>query len=367
MAEPDRGEPQSGLVPSNDAVRLWTSSDGEIAIEFSVALIEEIRTEIVRALHGIGRGGVEVGGLLLGTVDGGDYFIDAWRPIRCDHSRGASFLLSDRDIATLSCQIEAVQVDPALEGRQVAGWFVSHTRGGLDPRIEESELHTTHFATTGSILLTVQPSRYGDAEAAVHLFEPGDPPSLLPLDPPLSILPAPGVRSASGESRQLLEQPAPWPNQPAPPSRKVSFVRRWLPWLVAAAAAAFFILGILAVRGQKQTAQAKIGESGPVHIEPTGPPRPLLSLHLEKAEDSIQISWDATSPAISSAKSGTLTVVDQGETFTRALTGDELRLGRIDYTRSQGEIRIRLTVDTDAGQLAEDAHYEPFHLPGHSR
>jgi hypothetical protein len=355
-----RNEPE----PVEEPLRLWTASSGAPSIEFSVALVEEIRSEVVRALHGMGRGGVEVGGILLGAFDGDKYVIDLWRPVRCGHSRGASFLLSDRDVATLSCQIEAVQVDPAFEGRSVMGWFVSHTRGGLEPRIEESQLHMSHFDTPGTLLLTVQPSRFGDAQAIIHIFEPGEPPALLPLDPPLNVLPAPGFRNPAGDARGSAPAILPWlDDTPVDSLTPPSFTRRWLPWLVGAASLAFFVLGLIAVRGQKQIAQNLLAKSVAAHVEPSGPPRALLSVHLEKAADSIQISWDTSSPAVAGASSGVLTVLDQGNMFSRDLAASELKLGRIDYTRSMGEIRVRLTVETATGRLVEEAHYAPFHLP----
>jgi len=367
LADLEQETPHVDLVPQEAGLRLWTASAGAPSIEFSVALVEEIRTEVVRAMHGLGRGGIEVGGLLIGTFEDDNYVVDTWRLIRCDHSRGSSFLLSDRDVATLSCQIEATQVDPILEGRRVLGWFVSHTRGGLETRIEESQLHMRHFDTPGSLLLTVQPTRFGDAQAAIHVFEPGEPPSLPPLDPPLPILPAPGVRSSSRAPQPAPAPKLPWLDEATEPAKRRSFGRRWLPWMAGAAGLAFLVLGIFSVRAQKRAAGELLARSGPVHVEPSGPPEPLLSVHLEKAEDSIQVSWDASSPAVAGARSGVLTVLDQGAVFSRKLTPGELKLGRIDYTRSQGEIHVRLSVDTASRRISEEAHYEPSRFPDQFR
>jgi len=367
LADPAQEEPVSGREPAEEPALIWTASDAATTIRFSAAVIEQIRSEVVRALHGMGRGGIEAGGLLLGKCEDDNYLIDAWRPIRCDHSRGSSFLLSDRDVATLSCQIEAVQVDPLLEGRRVVGWFVSHTRGGLAPRIEESQVHMRHFDATGSLLLTIQPSRSADAEAIIHIYEHDEPPSLVPLDPPLPILPAPGANGPSGQSTDPAPPKLPWLGGPdqAPPER--SFRKRWLPWVAGSAGLAFIAFSVFTVRAQRRLAQEAVDHAPPVHIEPSGPPRPLLSVHLNRASDSIEITWDTSTAALAGARSGILTVLDRGATFSRNMTANELKLGRIDYTRSQGEIRVRLSVDTAAGRLTEDAHYEPFRLPSQSR
>ncbi len=75
------------------------------------------------------------------------------------------------------------------------------------------------------------------------------------------------------------------------------------------------------------------------------------------------MSWDTSSPGVSGASAGVLTVLDQGEIFARQLTAEELRMGRIDYTRSFGEIRVRLLVTGKDGELVEEAHYAPHNLP----
>ncbi|MBE0659969.1 MAG: hypothetical protein IH602_19910, partial [Bryobacteraceae bacterium] len=220
--------------------RLWTASSGSPSIHFDPTLLDELRTESVRALHGMGKGGIEIGGILLGTIGDGLYTVQMWRPVRCDYSRGSSFLLSERDVATLSCQLEAVQADPVFANLRVVGWFVSHTRGSLDPRIDESQLHTRLFNLPGSLLLVLKPDRFGDADIAIHTFEPGDPPSLRPLDPLLPLLPqlpAHGVRPAA-----VLDLNAPPPpllaenrfGADSPPVK-----RRWLAAIAAVAGITF--------------------------------------------------------------------------------------------------------------------------------
>jgi hypothetical protein len=343
--------------------RIWTASSGSPSIQFDPALLEEIRAEAARALHGMGKGGIEIGGILLGEVEEGRHNIRHWRPVRCDYSRGSSFLLSDRDIATLSCQIEAVQADPHFAGLRVAGWFVSHTRGSLDPRIEESQLHTRLFNVPGSLLLVLKPGRYGDAEIAIHVFEPGDPPSLRPLDPLLPVLASHSVKPSAvlelntppppllSDSRFGAEPPSAMPR------------RRWLAITAAVAGIAFLAIGGIAMWNGTPGRGIQAPAAAPAPVKPSGPPRQLVSLHLEGTGDAIRVSWDTSAPALADATSGSLSVWDQGEVFVRRLSADDLRLGVIEYTRSQGEIRVQLTVTTKNGQFSEQAHYAPFRIP----
>jgi hypothetical protein len=311
----------------------------------------------------MGKGGIEIGGILLGTIGDAHYTLQNWRPIRCDYSRGSSFLLSDRDIATLSCQVEAVQADPAFANLRVVGWFVSHTRGSLDPRIDESQLHTRLFNLPGSLLLVLKPDRYGDADIAIHTFEPGDPPSLRPLDPLLHVLAAHSVKPSA-----VLELDPPPPTLLAetrfgadPPPAK----RRWLAIISAVAGITFLVIGGIAMWNGAPSNQSVAPPlpSQPAQVAPSGPPRQLLSLHLEGAGDAIRISWDTSSASLRDPKSGSLSVWDRGQVFFRQLSVEELRLGTIDYTRSLGEVRVRLTIQTSEGEWSESAHFAPILVP----
>lgn len=348
-------------TPAPAPVRLWTASAGAPSIQFDSALLEEIRAEAVRALHGMGRGGVEIGGILLGTISDGQYSVQSWRPVRCSYSRGSSFLLSDRDVATLSCQIEAVQVDPVFTGQQVIGWFVSHTRGSLDPRIEESQLHTRLFNVPGSLMLVLKPGRFGDADLAIHIFEPGDPPSLCPLDPLLPMLATQGVKPAA--ALELSTPPPPLLSETRPDADPPRPKRRWLAAVVAVAGITFLTLGGIALWSDAPASKTKAAAGAAALVQPSGPPRQLLSLHLDGTDDAIRISWDTSSAALRNPKSGSLSVWDQGEVFFRQLTPEELRLGTIEYTRSQGEVRVQLSITTKEGEWSEQAHYAPFRVP----
>ncbi|MBE0659070.1 MAG: hypothetical protein IH602_15355, partial [Bryobacteraceae bacterium] len=101
----------------------------------------------------------------------------------------------------------------------------------------------------------------------------------------------------------------------------------------------------------------------PAQVQPSGPPRQLLSLHLEGTEDAIRVSWDTSTPALKNPQSGNLSVWDQGQVFVRQLSPDELRLGSMEYTRSLGEVRVQLSIKTETGEWSEQAHYAPFRIP----
>ena len=52
--------------PKDGGVETWIAGSGEKAIEYPIALLEEIRAEAVRGSFQLRRGGIEIGGVLFG-------------------------------------------------------------------------------------------------------------------------------------------------------------------------------------------------------------------------------------------------------------------------------------------------------------
>jgi hypothetical protein len=337
----------------------WLAGNGGFRVDYPVLLFESIRRKASFAMHGIGHGGIEIGGLLLGRCDGDHFELLSWRPIHCDHSRGSSFLLSDRDVATLSCQIEALGVDPVLAGQQILGWFVSHTRGTLDPRAEEAGLHARLLKRYGSLLLLLQPSRFGDAEIRFSRFQP-DANEFLSFEPALHISPL----------AEAVEAPDPDPPAPAriPPSRQPRSWRGIVAWFVGLAGLVFVLLAVATfVRHSRTTPPAAVEASAapgaPIAV-PSSPVR-LPSLDIRPSGDVLAVTWDPQSPAVKEASGAILTVFDQGQRFSRELSREELDLGRIEYTRSTAEIRVLLLLRLrDGSARTEQAHFSTQWLPG---
>lgn len=317
---------------------LWRSGDGVLEIEAPEALLESIRAEASLAMNGVGRGGVEVAGLLIGVRDGARAEIRDWRPIRCDHSLGASFQLSGRDAAALSAQLDGISLESRLSGADVVGWFVSHTRGELALRDEERSMHARFFPLHAELLLVLKPNQFGDVEADAYVMR-GE--SALSVEGALHMEPKPGLH---------------WQSQAIPGAatdETAVATGRSRPWAAFAGLAA-----IIAACGWMgwdlyQRIQPPAQAASPVKkARPTlvveRPPE-MLAVHVRKGESLLAISWDAEAEFVRSARRGTLTVYDQGQTFSRALSADDLKLGRIDYTRQTSGITVSLVVEGDNG------------------
>jgi hypothetical protein len=69
-------------------------------------------------------------------------------------------MLSDRDLSVLETQIESADSDAGLEGLQLLGWFLAHTRGPLQLTDPELELFDRFFTLPGQLTLLVKPERF---------------------------------------------------------------------------------------------------------------------------------------------------------------------------------------------------------------
>src|SRR5580658_2327758 len=116
----------------------WSVAESPISIEYSLVVIEEVRHEVAEGFQRLSRGGIEVGGVLYGVREGRTIRALAMRPMACEHARGPTFLLSDRDRQALHAQLLRDAEDPQLEGLISLGWFLSHTR--TDVELTEADL-----------------------------------------------------------------------------------------------------------------------------------------------------------------------------------------------------------------------------------
>lgn len=334
-----------------DLEQTWQSPGGPFKLRYSPRLLEEIRAEVLNSMFGPGRGGVETGGLLLGRRDEhGAFHLAGWLPIRCGHSRGASFLLSSREVAALSNQVEALSRGGPVKP---IGWFAAHARGEGSIRPEELQLHSRVFSSGAPLFMVFAPGNLGDSLLHFHLVEGGDPPSSTRVPGYIMMPPLPElVRLAGHESPAPLEARRP-PRRPH---------GKWLwPVVALAAAVAFAAAGWHVWRAPAASPAADSSSFAPV---PEGEPVPLTTLHIESLGDRFEISWDPMAGDAPGAFAS-LTVVDQGHVYERRLTGEELKLGRIHYTRSTTEIRVTLLIERPgAPPLLARSHYQASALAG---
>jgi hypothetical protein len=145
--------------PENEYA-VWTAPGTAFTVSYWVSLFHEIDFQVNEGYRRIPHGGIEIGGLLFGHSEDNLARVEAFRTIACEHLRGPSFVLSERDLEALRAQLASAASDPELVGLQVLGWFIAHTRSQLEVNERESALFDEFFPGRGKLMVLIKPERF---------------------------------------------------------------------------------------------------------------------------------------------------------------------------------------------------------------
>ena len=165
--------PLSELLPTPAMQKFgsWTAGPGNLTIEYSNAVLDEIRIRAAEGYQRMRHGGVEVGGVLLGTRRDGVLRILAVRPIECEYSNGQRWVLSKRDETGLVELLLASGGDPALAGLEPAGYYHSHTREEICLSEADVQIFHRFFPLPWQVALVVRPANLAPARAGFFFRE----------------------------------------------------------------------------------------------------------------------------------------------------------------------------------------------------
>jgi len=131
--------------------------------------------EIMRGFGAVPKRGAEVGGILLGSAEPGDRMvvrIEDFVSVPCEHLRGPSYALSDKDLQGFDEALERWK--PAPDKRLYAvGYFRSNTRDVLQLSPEDLALLESRFPGENAVCLQVKPYATRAGEATVFVREEG--------------------------------------------------------------------------------------------------------------------------------------------------------------------------------------------------
>ncbi len=345
---------------------LWTVPEVPVTIEYSLVVIEEIRHEVAEGFQRLSRGGIEVGGVLYGTHEGGTVRVTAMRPIACEHARGPGFVFSDKDRVALNEQLARDRDDPQLQGLISVGWFLSHTRSEITLSDSDLEIYSIFFPAPWQVTMVVRPGRAGSMRAGFFVRESDgtvksdrtylefnfpdrlagvlDRPPDRPRDrgerperriPSFYRESAAPARAEPPEPREIEIPPlfqAPGPQLLKPPGPR----KKW-PWLVA--------WGVVVI------AAAIIGLR---YWMATSQPDPI-SLAVVERDGQLQIEWNRSARSVASAARGTIEIADGADAKTIPLNPAQLASGHFTYARKTGDIEVRMTVEDSGGAKTQEA------------
>jgi hypothetical protein len=352
----------------------WVVPESPVDVEYSLIVIDEIRQVVADGFQRLQRGGIEVGGVLYGTHQDRTIRVTAMREIACEHARGPTFHLSDNDRAALTAQLARDKEDMRLEGLQVVGWFLSHTRSDVTLQQSDLDTYNAFFSEPWQVTMVVHPGRTGTMRAGFFVREadgsikgersyqefnfPDRMAGVLDR-PPRERRPSSdptGERADRISTARYAEQPeatekveaaerieydAPTFGQPqraVPQYAPYPNTRRKIPWAIIAVVAAALVLAVVGLRFL-----------GPqLHVEP-------LSLTVIEHDGQLQIQWNHASQSIAGASGGTLDIVDGGEKRSIPLNRNALAQGSFTYMRRSGDVEVRLAVNISGGGRMEEA------------
>ena len=180
----------------------WSAPQCWFTIEYSPRVLDDIRLAVVDAFFSVPRGGVEIGGILLGDFQKKRLRITGYAPVECEHAFGPSFTLSDRDQERLAELLGR----RSLPGRQAVGWYHSHTRSEIFFSDADLEIHRRFFPEPWQTALVLRPHTFQPTRAGFFFREavPSLPPSPLSL-----LLPPPGSIRGEASYGEFALQPLP--------------------------------------------------------------------------------------------------------------------------------------------------------------
>jgi proteasome lid subunit RPN8/RPN11 len=344
---------------------VWAPEQSPVEVHYRLEALAPVRDLAVAAMRRVTRGGVEVGGVLFGHHDGRQIEVSATRPIECEHRFGPGFLLSDADKDKLRQLLSTAAQDPTLRHLQVVGWYVSHTRAGIELLDRDCSLFQEFFPEPWHVTLVLRPDRGGPVRGGFFVREPGggikqdaayqelelgtaDPAELARYQLAAEPAPVPARRDRRRDSRAVVpalsQESAVIPVrglEPQEPQVSLALtrlgetgvtlrgtprprVRKW-PWLAAWATALVLLAASIYVSVANQS------------------PEPIDLRVVERSGD-LRIEWNRESRSIAWAREGLLEIRESGHTRQFLLSKGQLDEGFLTYPRQPGDLMIRLTV-----------------------
>ena len=338
----------------------WTAPPSPVDIEYSLVVIDEIRAVVTEGFQRLSRGGIEVGGILYGAVEGRTVRISSMQPIACEHARGPTFHLSANDQDALTAQLEQNREVYRLQNMIAVGWFLSHTRSDITLQEGDLDTYNQFFPEPWQVTLVVRPGRAGSMRAGFFVRESDgsiktdhsyqdflfperqstvldrprergpQPRGAEPLYPrPESIADERPPESLYQSEEPPAEEYAPYPD-----------AHRKIPWAVIGIIVAAAVVAIVGLR--------YFGSY--MNAEP-------ISLAVSERDGQLQIQWNRSSSTVVRASGGTLEITDGQEKERLVLTSKELATGNLTYARKSGDVQIRMVVAGSGGQTEEGSRF----------
>jgi len=135
----------------------------ELVLWSSLGLINDLATLATSPYESSPWGGVEVGGVLFGTVQPDGVHIRNYRAFESEHRHGPSFDLSDRDLERLNEMLVNSKHDDTLTGFVPVGWYHSVSQREFCLTKRDIDLHERFFSEPWQVAMLLKRSRKNPA------------------------------------------------------------------------------------------------------------------------------------------------------------------------------------------------------------
>lgn len=341
----------------------WSSPESNFTIDYALEVLDEIRLAVSSSFHANPRGAVDSAGVFFGAPTEQGVRISAWRPVG----------LAENDLPNYQRVVETAATDPLLTGLQPVGWFVPHTRMGMELTESDRKIFDRFFPGPRQFTMVLQPALIGPVKATFFVRAGGEPGvfqtgpefTLEPLRAPRAhgynrrdspappMDPARPISAAVMQRRERMERsadespngspaeaamvrvrPVTPRNEPAPPlftafePRNDNKRSRWK-WLWLLPVAAILVIVWFLFRDRL------LPEPRPATLSVKLEDWPAAQLH---------VNWEGAAQPIESARRGEIAFEDGNKSTTVDLTPAQLRFGSFAYARRSGSVRVKLSL-----------------------
>jgi hypothetical protein len=203
-----------------DAARyqLTDAPESPFTVEFATEVLVEIRQAALEAFRSLPYGGLEIGGVLFGSVAPSGrnpkrVEVAAMRPIECDHAAGPAFILSSAERVRLTQLFERARQEEDLAALAVVGFWVSHGRSELGMTSHDADLYRAFFPHPWQVALMLKPENRQPLREAMFCRVNA---RVVPYRRPAEPVVAPSVVTPSVAAPSIPVQSAPAPSIPEP-------------------------------------------------------------------------------------------------------------------------------------------------------
>ena len=136
--------PQLSRASSASPSFLWEVPGKPVIVHVALEVVDRLEREVAESFRSLEVRGSEIGGLLLGAVQGSSPFevsIQSYDAVPSEYKRGPLYKLSPRDLE----RFESVVEQRVSAGMQIVGFFRSHTRKGLGLDSEDVVIFNRFF------------------------------------------------------------------------------------------------------------------------------------------------------------------------------------------------------------------------------